>query len=72
MINEYKKGGAFKAYVDKAVHKNNSTPEIECEKVIVKEYYKSLQKGGANENTTRDAVGGDHTNKDSYKPACDC
>ena len=56
MIEEYKKGGAFKEYVDKAVKKNNSTPEIECEKIIVKEYYKSLIKGGCNENTFRDAV----------------
>ena len=72
MIEEYKKGGAFKEYVDKAVHKNNSTPEIECGKIIVKEYYKGLQKGGCNENTIRDADSGNDPKQDSYKPTCDC
>ena len=72
MIKEYKKGGAFKEYVDKAVKKNNSSPEIECEKVIVKEYYKSLKEGGCNEDTTRDANSGNDPKQDSYKSTCDC
>ena len=45
MINEYNKGGSFKDYIDKAVKCNGTTPEIEFQKVITKEYYRSLREG---------------------------
>jgi len=45
MISEYNKGGSFKDYIDKAVRCNGTTPEIECEKIISKEYLKSLKEG---------------------------
>ena len=72
MINEYNKGGAFKEYVDKAVRCNGTSPEVECQKVVTKEYFKSLQKGEVNEDTIGDAVSGTDTIRNSYKPACDC
>ena len=56
MKEEYEKAGSLKEYVDRAVQKNNSNPETEFEKIITQEYYKSLIKGGCNENTFRDAV----------------
>ena len=72
MISEYNKGGSFKEYIDKAVKCNGTSPEIECEKVIAKEYLKSLKKGGCNENTIRDADSRDHTEQDRNKFTCDC
>ena len=45
MLNEYKKGGKFKDYVDKGCSAYKSAPESECRKVTVWEYYKSVVNG---------------------------
>ena len=66
MINEYNKGGAFTEYIDKAVRCNDSTPEIECQKAIAKEYLKSLKEG-----VNRDEEGTRNTDQRTYAK-CDC
>ena len=45
MIEEYKKGGKFKDYIDKACQTYGDSVENECRKAIVKEYYISVTKG---------------------------
>lgn len=66
MINEYNKGGAFTEYIDKAVRCNDSTPEIECQKAIAKEYLKSLKEG-----VNRDDEGTGQKNETAHIK-CDC
>lgn len=47
---EYNKGGKFADFVNKACDLYEDSLDDELHKVIVYEYYKSLQKGGCNEN----------------------
>ncbi len=49
MKAEYDKGGKFKDFVDKASELYEDTPDDEMHKLIIYEYYKSIQKGGCNE-----------------------
>ena len=49
MKAEYDKGGKFKDFVDKASQLYEDTPDDEMHKLIIYEYYKSIQKGGCNE-----------------------
>ena len=49
MKAEYDKGGKFKDFVDKASQLYEDTPDDEMHKLIIYEYFKSIQKGGCNE-----------------------
>jgi len=49
MMNEYKKGGKFKDYVDKGCEAYGDSVEDECRKETVYQYYKSVtDKNGCN------------------------
>ena len=48
MKAEYDKGGRFKDFVDKACELYEDTPDDEMHKLIIYEYFKSLQKGECN------------------------
>ena len=45
MLEEYKKGGKFKDYVDKGCEAYGDSVESECQKTTVYEYYKSVTTG---------------------------
>ena len=50
LSREYQKGGKFKEYVDACRKSSGLSPEEEMKKVIVQEYFKTVQKNGCNED----------------------
>lgn len=50
LSREYQKGGKFKEYVDACRKSSGLSPEEEMKKVIVQEYFKTVQRNGINED----------------------